>query len=586
MKKKIFISLKTKLILLSAFLVIFCTMLIGGYVLFQLPTITISSVGGDYINILASISKTIDMKKFTELKSTDTNGEYYKKMNENLSDVKALLGLNHLYLLKKNANDEFFQMTGKNNETDAVSGATGIVDAISGATAVDQSSVIITDAMKESFNGKEQFELQNNPQWGKLFSIYFPLKDNNGETIGVLTANLNGEPIYKAFDVVRRRILFIGIAVLAVGIIISIFFSVIIVRSLKIFQKHVERIKDGDLTGEIEIERHDEIGLLGESFNSLNHALSNIIGTIREKSGDLHQFATHLASISESIAFSSEESTRSISEITLGASRQASELLFISGKLGDFNDTVQKIYHSLEATRENAKITNNLSNEGNVQLQGLNQSIRNSSESFDIVADKINNLSINAQQINEINTAIENIATQTNLLALNAAIEASRAGEAGKGFSVVSDEIRKLATQSKDSSDKIRVIVDEIMASVESVVTTSCDAKNKLADQVKFIENTNKAFLSIIKSLDESVPVLKEAFVSANEMVKSKDVIIEKIDYVTAVSQQTSAGAQEILKSTEAISAQTEEIAAFSRTLEESADGLYSETRTFTIKEV
>lgn len=582
---KRFISLKTKLILLSAFLVVFCTVLIGGYIVTQLPTITINSVGGDYINILASISKTIDMERFAGIKSTDTNSEHYRIINQNLSEAKELLDLNHLYLLKMNASGEFFQFTGRDSETDAVSGATEVVDAVSGATTVSQSSTMITDAMKKSFLGKEQFELQDNSEWGKLFSIYYPLKDSTGKTIGVLTANLSGEPIYRSFTVVRSRILIIGLAVLTLGIVISIIFSAVMVKSLKLFKHHVERIKDGDLTESIKIERNDEIGLLGESFNNLNNTLSSIIGTIREKSGELNQFASHLASISESIAYSSEESTQSISEIASGASQQAEELLFISGKLIDFNNTVQKIYNSLEATRENAEITNSLSNEGNVQLQGLNQSIKITSESFDIVADKINRLSINAQQIDEINTAIENIATQTNLLALNAAIEASRAGEAGKGFTVVSDEIRKLAIQSKDSSDKIRVIVDEIMSSVESVVTTSCDAKDKLEEQVKFIENTNKAFTSIIKSLEESIPVLNDAFDSADEMVKSKNIIVEKIETVTAVSQQTSAGAQEIHKATEVISAQTEEIAAFSRTLHNSADGLYSKTKAFKIKE-
>jgi methyl-accepting chemotaxis protein len=572
------ISLKTKMILLSTLLVVFCTALIGGFIVFQLPAITINSVGGDYINILASVSKTIDMDKFAGIKSSDFNSEDYVTINENLTYSKELLGLNHLYLLKMNADGEFFQFSGRNSETDAVSAATS-------ATAVSQNSTVITDAMKKSFLGEEQFELQDNPKWGKLFSIYYPLKDSTGKTIGVLVANLNGEPIFRSFSAVRSRILIIGLSVLLLGIVTSVIFSGFMVNSLKLFMLHAERIGEGDLTAEIKINRRDEIGLLGKSFNNLNNALSNIIGTIREKSGELNDFASHLAAISESIAYSSEETTQSISEIATGATRQAEELLFISNKLGDFNNTVQKIYNSLEATRENAEITNTLSNEGNVQLQGLNQSIRNTSESFDIVADRINKLSLNAQQIDEINTAIENIATQTNLLALNAAIEASRAGEAGKGFTVVSDEIRKLAIQSKDSSDKIRVIVDEIMSSVESVVTTSNDAKIKLGEQVKFIENTNRAFTSIIKSLEEAIPVLNEAFNSADEMIRSKNTIFEKIESVTAVSQQTSAGAQEILKVTETISAQTEEIAAFSKTLHSSADVLYNKTKTFKIKE-
>ncbi|NLM74722.1 MAG: HAMP domain-containing protein [Clostridiaceae bacterium] len=595
MRKTFFISLKMKIIILSVFLVIFCSVLIGGYVLTQLPTITINTVGRDYINLLASISKQIDMERFISLKSSDIDSEYYKKMDEDVDYIKELMGLDHLYLFKKNAQNEFFQLTGRadgidvitgaTSEADVISEATSEVDIFSGATAVSRDSANISHAMRESFAGKEQFELQDHPQWGKIFSIYYPLKDSSGDTIGVLTANLSGEAAYKTFTEVRNRILTIGLIVLTVGIIISIAFSSFLVKSIQIFKKHVERIKAGDLTENLKISRNDEIGLLGESFNSLNNALASIVGKIREQSRELNDFAAHLASISEHIAHSSTETTQSVSEIAAGANQQAGELLYISDRLVEFNETVEKIYYSLEATRKKIEETNRLSSEGNTQLQRLNQSIKSSSESFEIVSDRINQLSVNAQQIDEINSVIQNIAAQTNLLALNAAIEASRAGEAGKGFTVVADEIRKLAEQSKDSSDKIRVIVDEIIASVESVVTTSSEAESKFTHQVEIIENTNKAFLNIIESLEEAVPVLKETFERADEVVKSKDIIIEKIDAVSAVSQQTSAGAQEILKATETISAQTEEIAAFAKTLHNSADGLYNETKIFTIKD-
>lgn len=582
---KRYVSLKVKLLIICVSLVIFCTVLTGGYIVLKLPDTTINAVGDDYINILASVSKIIDIEKFAALKSNDIGSEYYKSINENLAEAQELLGLNHLYLLKRNANDEFFQLSGRSAETDAVSGATSVVDTVSRATAIARNSTVITDAMKDSFMGNESFELQDHPTWGKVFSIYYPLKDSEGTTIGVLTANLNGERIFRAFSDVRNSVIITGLSVLAIGIIISIVFSSVMVKSLRMLQKQVEKIKGGDLTSSIELARNDEIGLLGESFNSLNNTLASIIGAIREKSGELNQYASHLASISESIAYSSVETTQAVSEIANGASRQAEELLFISNRLGEFNDTVQKIYQSLEATRENAEITSSLSNEGNIQLQDLNQSIRDTREAFGIVADRINMLSMNAQQINEINEAIVNIATQTNLLALNAAIEASRAGEAGKGFTVVADEIRKLAVQSRESSDKIKAIVDEIVSSVESVVSTSSDAKEKLAGQFKYIENTNNAFKNIVKSLEESVPILSEAFNSANEMIRSKNMIIEKIEAVTAVSQQTSAGAEEILRATETISAQTEEIAAFSKTLHDSANLLYGRTSEFKIKE-
>jgi len=69
---------------------------------------------------------------------------------------------------------------------------------------------------------------------------------------------------------------------------------------------------------------------------------------------------------------------------------------------------------------------------------------------------------ISAAEIGTISAVVKSISDQSNLLGLNAAIEASRAGEHGKGFAVVAEEVRKLATNSKENADQINSITNNI----------------------------------------------------------------------------------------------------------------------------
>ena len=101
-------------------------------------------------------------------------------------------------------------------------------------------------------------------------------------------------------------------------------------------------------------------------------------------------------------------------------------------------------------------------------------------------------------KIDELSVGILEIASQTNLLALNASIEAARAGEHGKGFAVVAEEIRILADQSKESTQHINSIVNELIANSDiSVEITERVSESFMEQNKKYI---NLLFLAILKS--------------------------------------------------------------------------------------
>ena len=73
-------------------------------------------------------------------------------------------------------------------------------------------------------------------------------------------------------------------------------------------------------------------------------------------------------------------------------------------------------------------------------------------------------------EIEQIVQLITSIASQTNLLALNATIEAARAGDAGKGFAVVAGEVKALANQTRQATEKVAAQITGIQTETTEAV--------------------------------------------------------------------------------------------------------------------
>jgi len=171
------------------------------------------------------------------------------------------------------------------------------------------------------------------------------------------------------------------------------------------------------------------------------------------------------------------------------------------------------------------------------------------------LAERLQQLSHDAEQVKEVLTVISDIADQTNLLALNAAIEAARAGEHGRGFAVVADEVRKLAERTQkslaDINATINIIVQAIMDSsqamnnnIENVNRLTQDASQveqeigtvseKMTEAVHSVESTAKA-------IDEAAEIM-EAFIDKMTEIKqlsetNKESIFSSDDNVKRIGQ-------------------------------------------------
>ena len=162
-------------------------------------------------------------------------------------------------------------------------------------------------------------------------------------------------------------------------------------------------------------------------------------------------------------------------------------------------------------------------NENIVTMQNLKHKVQ-------AIAELIIELTDYIKQIGSTVNIVENISEQTNMLALNAAVEAARAGEYGKGFAVVAGEIRKLADESKQATNKITTLVSEIEQTTSSTIMATEDGAKEIEIGVKFANEINSNMNSLVSNIKELGIDLSDVLTSSIEQQSITNDVLDVID--------------------------------------------------------
>ena len=202
---------------------------------------------------------------------------------------------------------------------------------------------------------------------------------------------------------------------------------------------------------------------------------------------------------------------------------------------GDINSQVQNVVSMINdmvsLTAESGKHAKTSS----VDLESLVQTAGTMADLSNEVEHILDAFKAEFETVKQETGTIDSISSQTNLLALNASIEAARAGEAGKGFSVVAEQIRKLSTETKDSSGQISEALsrlDEISGKMTSSIEETLKLIQVTLEKVTQTgENVNK-ITQDSSLLGEHIQTIDSAM---KEVESSNRQLVENMEQVSSI---------------------------------------------------
>ncbi|SHO58340.1 bacteriohemerythrin [Vibrio quintilis] len=282
-------------------------------------------------------------------------------------------------------------------------------------------------------------------------------------------------------------------------------------------------LSEGDLRVRIDITEGKGHPLF-YAFNRIGSDVSRTVGALGSTSDALLQVAEAVKNNSETAE--------------AGASKQRSEMADSLDMIHQLSESTHQVAQLTEATAESAADAKRQAQDGGQYMQKLESALKNASQQMEGSKVHIQELENESSSIGQVLGTISDIADQTNLLALNAAIEAARAGEQGRGFAVVADEVRTLATRTREATDDIQQKIETLLGSIQQVVEAIGKNADCMDQSVEVIGHVSQAFFQLSEKIVAITGQSEQISGLLHEQVGSNERLVQGLTDIASVSEE------------------------------------------------
>ena len=427
----------------------------------------------------------------------------------------------------------------------------------------EETSILVTkvdgDNVHAALNGENGVEVVSDYRGISVASAYTPF--NFLGTKWVILAEIDESEMLAPVITMRNEAL-IAMLVLAVLILtVGILFARMITRPISTITGVMEVLSSGDTSIDVpESDRRDEIGDMAsalEVFKQNRIEADRLSGEQKQEQQVQVERAKGLEMLTTDFEATVSDLINGLAAASTELDATAQSMTSIAAQTTEQTEAMSQVSVS---TSENIQTVAGASEELSASIRELSQQVQNTSQAANSATDDVGKASKQieglleaSEKIGTVVNLIQDIAEQTNLLALNATIESARAGDAGKGFAVVANEVKSLAQETSNATDRI---AEEVNA-VQSEVRNAVEAINNIDVKIQEVDTASSA---IAAAIEEQNSTTEEITRNTQSSAISMQDLNGNVVSVNEAAQVTGSAANDVLGASSELSRQTDSL--------------------------